>query len=103
MSHDLMCLDGFFLVVAAAYGFPVPALPSPLPPHSPFPSFPSSPSSARDLLCMDGDIRLVNGELVNEGRVEVCFDNQWGTICDDRWDNKEATVVCSQLGYSGKG
>ena len=50
--------------------------------------------------CQDGDVRLVNGAAENEGRVEICFNKEWGTICDDRWDGKEALVVCRQLGYS---
>ncbi len=50
--------------------------------------------------CTDGEVRLVNGTLPNEGRVEVCFDNLWGTVCDDGWGRSEAAVVCRQLGYS---
>lgn len=54
--------------------------------------------------CEDGAIRLVNGATDNEGRVEICFDNHWGTICDDSFDAPEATVVCRQLGYgNGEG
>ena len=46
---------------------------------------------------------MVGGNNVREGRVEVCVDGQWGTICDNSWTSVNAQVVCSQIGqYSGK-
>lgn len=49
--------------------------------------------------CEDGNIRLMNGSTSLEGRVEVCYDNTYWTVCDDFWDELDAQVVCNQLEY----
>ena len=49
--------------------------------------------------CVNGDIRLADGPSSLSGRVEICYNNQWGTVCNNYWDVNDARVVCRQLGY----
>lgn len=53
--------------------------------------------------CSHAEVRLVNGTNIYEGRVEICLHGIWKTVCDDFWDNNEARVVCTQLGYQSDG
>ena len=63
--------------------------------------------------CSDGDVRLVDGSVDYEGRVEVCINRVWGTVCSttyrysysyySRWDVNDAKVVCRQLGHQELG
>ena len=61
------------------------------------------PSSAPGVICDDGEVRLEGGAVDNEGRVEVCLNNHWGTVCDDFWSNEDAMVACRQAGYRPEG
>ncbi|XP_019855132.1 PREDICTED: scavenger receptor cysteine-rich domain superfamily protein-like [Amphimedon queenslandica] len=49
--------------------------------------------------CTTGNIRLTGGSNQFEGRVELCVNGVWGSVCDNSWDSTEASTVCKQLGY----
>ena len=53
--------------------------------------------------CTDGSVRLAAGTYSFEGRVEVCVNGVWGTVCHDLWSTSDAAVACRQLGYSTYG
>ena len=45
----------------------------------------------------------MGGATPSEGRVEICLDNYWGTLCNNGWDIRDAMVVCRQLGFDTSG
>ena len=53
--------------------------------------------------CANGDIRLRGGVSDTEGRVEICYNSTWGTVCDNMWGPTNAGVACRQLGFSSTG
>ena len=59
--------------------------------------------AAPNRTCQDSSIRLANGRIPSEGRVEVCHNNHWGTVCHDNWEVAESRVVCRELGYPENG
>ena len=48
--------------------------------------------------CSDGDVRLSGGSSSNQGRLEVCINHAWGTVCNNGFSSEEALVACRQLG-----
>lgn len=57
--------------------------------------------------CQNGDVRLRHNGYTSynnyRGTVEICVNDIWGTVCDDRWDSTNAGVVCRELRYSYHG
>ena len=53
--------------------------------------------------CDNSDVRLVGGSTISQGTVEICYNSIWGLISDSEWDQKDAMVVCRQLGFSSNG
>jgi deleted-in-malignant-brain-tumors protein 1 len=51
-------------------------------------------------VCEDGEVRLVGGGSdLTVGRVDICLNQTWGSVCGDSWDDTDAGVVCNHLGY----
>ena len=53
--------------------------------------------------CQNGEIRLVGGISPYGGRVEICLDEEYSTVCDQMWDVTDASITCRQLGHSDTG
>ena len=51
-------------------------------------------------ICEDNKLRLVDGIEDYEGRVEICHNEQWYSICDSGWSDAMAQLVCNQLGLN---
>ena len=54
-------------------------------------------------LCTDGQVRVIGSSSSHIGRVEVCVNQTWGTVCDSTWNDRAASVICRQLGFSPYG
>lgn len=52
--------------------------------------------------CSEGNVRLVDGSTAGDGQVQICIGGLWGSVCNDRWDTRDAQVVCRQLLFDGR-
>ena len=53
--------------------------------------------------CTHGSLRLVGGSSINMGRLEICINSMWGTICNRGWRDSDARIACKQMNLSGGG
>ena len=53
--------------------------------------------------CVEGEVRLLDGTSSTNGRVEVCVEGRWLSVCDNGWTNEDAEVVCTQMGLAKVG
>lgn len=51
-------------------------------------------------MCTEGDIRLVDGRIEQEGRIEICYKGVWGAICGHSFTNIDSYIVCKMLNYT---
>ncbi len=62
---------------------------------------------SKGVTCNHGDVRLVHGSTQHEGRLEVCMNHLWGSVCSSphtfRWTSIDSSVVCGQLGHMRRG
>ena len=48
-------------------------------------------------------MRLVDGYSDSNGRFEICVNEKWGTVCDDKFGREEADATCGALGFKNSG
>ena len=60
------------------------------------------PDTTEASTCSTGEVRLVGSENVEdrilEGRVEVCINNAWGTVCNEFFGQNDAETACASIG-----
>ena len=54
-------------------------------------------------VCVQSSVRIIGGPNNRTGRIEICFNNRWNTICDGGWGNVDAGVACRQVGFQQQG
>ena len=52
---------------------------------------------------IEGDLRLVGGQNLLQGTVQICVGGVWGTVCGDGFGTPDAQVICRQLGLATTG
>ena len=50
--------------------------------------------------CTEGDLRLTGSEMENEGNLEVCHLDVWGSVCNTDWSEANSNVACKELGFT---